>query len=59
MNPGTQDTRLKAALLVVLLAFAAYLSAASLRFRYTHPWMTETELQIHLFDALRWETIPR
>lgn len=36
-----------------------YVTAATLRFRYDHPWLTETQLALHIVDALAWKTIER
>lgn len=44
-------------ILAALALFACYLGAAMIRFAYVHPWMTDTQRSIHLFDALAWRTI--
>ena len=42
----------------IVAIFVIYIIAADMRFRFEHPWMTETELFLHLWDSFLWRTIP-
>lgn len=44
--------------LTILVSFALYLSVAMTRFRFAHPWLTETQLALRIGDALCWRTLP-
>lgn len=50
---------LKLVTLSLFLAAAAYFSIAVTRFRFVHHWLTETQLAMHLDDAIMWRTLPR
>lgn len=45
----------------VALLYAAtfYAIVACATFRFSHPWMTETELFLHVPEALSFQTVPR
>lgn len=51
MNLKTALEWLWIGFLIVLILWWA---PALMVFRYRHPWMTETELSLHLWDALMW-----
>ena len=44
-------------LLILLAAVMFYVAVSLCAFAYRHPWMTDTQRHLHLFDALAWRTI--
>ena len=44
-------------LVYVLLAIAVYTGLACIVFQWRHPWMTETELFLHIPDAWVWGSV--
>jgi hypothetical protein len=52
MSKKSEKVKLVVVTLCTLLAF--YLLIASTVYRYRHPEMTETQLSIHLWDAITW-----
>ena len=53
MKPSTKDA-INLVAILILIGCLSYFVAASLRYRFRHPEMTETRLHLHLFDSLRW-----
>lgn len=38
-----------------LVIITAYLTVAMFTYRYRHPWLTETQLTLQVFDAIRFK----
>jgi len=55
----TRDTKefWMTTLLILLAAVMFYVAVSLCAFAYRHPWMTDTQRHLHLFDALAWRTI--
>ena len=51
--------RLKIIGLGFLYIVALYAVVVCAIFRFSHPWMTETELFLHVPEALSFQTVPR
>ena len=42
-------------LMYLLVAVALYAGVAGMVYRLRHPWMTETQILLHAWDALTWQ----
>lgn len=43
----------------LVVVFLVYASVASTAFRFRHPHMTDTQLFLHLPDAMAWRVVPK
>lgn len=51
--------RAREAVLFLLFGFLCHVVITTYVFRFRHPWMTETQLFLHFFDALAMKQLER